>query len=72
MNTTDGMSIQDICTALASIHLTCHTIINMGEYLIVESDIPRKWTNTISVSENTSELEVNIEMLEDGVNSTYQ
>lgn len=72
VNTTDGMSIQDICTALASIHLTCHTIINMGEYLIVESDIPRKWTNTISVSENTSELEVNIEMLEDGVNSTYQ
>lgn len=72
VNTTDGMSIQDICTALASIHLTCHTMINMGDHLIVESDIPRKWTNTISVPENTSGLEVNVEVLEDGVNPTFQ
>ena len=72
VNTTDGMSIQDICTSLASIHLTCHTMINMGDHLIVESDIPRKWTNTISVSENTSGLKVNIEVLEYGVNPIFQ
>ena len=70
--TTDDMSVQDICTALASIHLACHTMINMGDHLIVESDVPRKWVNTISVAENTSGLEVSIEVLDNGVDPTFQ
>lgn len=72
VTTTGDMSVQDICTALASIHLTCHTMINMGDHLIVESDVPRKWANTISVAENTSGLEVSIEVLDNGVDPTFQ
>ena len=72
VTTTGDMSVQDICTALASIHLTCHTMINMGDHLIVVSDVPRKWANTISVAENTSGLEVSIEVLDNGVDPTFQ
>lgn len=47
-------------------------MINMGDHLIVESDVPRKWVNTISVAENTSGLEVSIEVLDNGVDPTFQ
>ena len=72
MATADDMSVQDICTALASIHLACHTMTNMGDHLIVESDVPRKWVNTISVAEDTSGLEVSVEVLDNGVDPTFQ